>query len=85
MKVHEPNLLWSTDLTYIPMVAGFMHLTAVIDWYSRYVLSWELSNTMDYIPRRFREHSRARRAGHIQRRSGKSVHQQGVQPVKSGA
>ncbi|MCP4996903.1 MAG: IS3 family transposase [Gammaproteobacteria bacterium] len=50
MKIHEPNLVWSTDLTYIPMAVGFMYLTAVIDWYSRYVLSWELSNTMDYLP-----------------------------------
>lgn len=50
MKIQQPNLVWSTDLTYIPMACGFMYLTAVIDWYSRYVLSWELSNTMDYTP-----------------------------------
>jgi putative transposase len=50
MKIHEPNLVWSTDLTYIPMIAGFMYLTAVIDWYSRYVLSWEFSNTMGLHP-----------------------------------
>jgi len=50
MKLQAPNLVWSTDLTYIPMAVGFMYLTAVIDWYSRYVLSWELSNTMDYLP-----------------------------------
>ena len=42
MKIHEPNLVWPTDLTYIPMAVGFMYLTAVIDWYSRYVLPWEL-------------------------------------------
>ena len=39
--------VWSTDITYVPMRRGFMYLTAVIDWYSRYVLSWRLSNTMD--------------------------------------
>ncbi len=39
--------VWSTDFTYIPMQHGYMYLTAVIDWYSRYVLSWELSNCMD--------------------------------------
>lgn len=39
--------VWSTDLTYIPMRYGYMYLTAIMDWYSRYVLSWELSNTMD--------------------------------------
>jgi len=42
-----PNQVWSTDITYIPMVKGFMYLAAVIDWYSRYVLSWTLSNTLD--------------------------------------
>ena len=43
------NLVWSTDFTYVPLPTGFMYLVAVIDWYSRYVLSWELSNTMDYL------------------------------------
>src|SRR5665213_825844 len=41
------NEVWSSDITYIPMKHGFMYLTAVIDWYSRYVLSWRLSNTME--------------------------------------
>lgn len=41
------NQVWSTDITYIPMAKGFMYLTAVMDWYSRYVLSWTLSNTLD--------------------------------------
>jgi putative transposase len=39
--------VWSSDITYVPMRRGFMYLTAVIDWFSRYVLSWRLSNTMD--------------------------------------
>jgi putative transposase len=47
MKIIRPNQVWSTDITYIPMPRGFMYLVAVIDWYSRHVLSWELSNTMD--------------------------------------
>jgi len=47
MKINQVNQVWSTDITYIPMAKGFMYLVAVIDWYSRYVLSWELSNTMD--------------------------------------
>jgi putative transposase len=41
------NEVWSSDITYVPMKRGFMYLTAVIDWYSRYVPSWRLSNTMD--------------------------------------
>jgi putative transposase len=39
--------VWSSDITYVPMRHGFMYLTAVIDWLSRYVLSWRLSNTLD--------------------------------------
>jgi putative transposase len=39
--------VWSSDITYVPMRHGFMYLTAVIDWYSRYVLSWRLSNTLE--------------------------------------
>ena len=39
--------VWSSDITYVPMKRGFMYLTAVIDWYSRYVLSWRLSNSLE--------------------------------------
>jgi putative transposase len=45
--IERVNQVWSTDITYIPMPNGFMYLTAVIDWHSRYVLSWRLSNTLD--------------------------------------
>ena len=41
------NHVWSTDITYIPMRHGFMYLVAVIDWFSRHVLSWRLSNSLD--------------------------------------
>jgi len=47
VAIERPNHVWSTDITYIPMPAGFMYLTAVIDWHSRYVLSWQLSNTLE--------------------------------------
>lgn len=47
VKAERPNQVWSSDITYIRMQQGFMYLTAVIDWYSRYVLAWELSNTLD--------------------------------------
>ena len=47
VKITRPNQVWSTDITYIPMRQGFMYLVAVMDWYSRYVLSWEVSNTLD--------------------------------------
>ena len=42
-----PNEVWSTDITYIPMAKGFLYLVAVLNWHARYVLSWELSNTLD--------------------------------------
>jgi putative transposase len=47
MKITRPNQVWATDITYIPMARGFLYLVAIIDWYSRYVLSWRLSNTLD--------------------------------------
>lgn len=47
LTITRPNQVWSTDITYIPMARGFMYLVAVIDWYSRYVLAWQLSNTLD--------------------------------------
>jgi len=47
LTVSRVNQVWSTDITYIPMREGFLYLVAVMDWYSRRVLSWRLSNTMD--------------------------------------
>jgi len=41
------NQVWSADITYVPMPRGFMYLVAILDWHSRYVLSWEVSNTLD--------------------------------------
>lgn len=47
VEVIKPNQVWSTDITYIPMKQGFLYLVAIIDWYSRYVLSWGISNSLD--------------------------------------
>lgn len=47
MKINRPNQVWAADITYIPMAKGFLYLVAIIDWYSRYVLSWRLSNTLN--------------------------------------
>ena len=47
VEINRINQVWSTDITYIPMRKGFLYLTAVIDWHSRYVLSWRLSNSLD--------------------------------------
>lgn len=47
IQVTYPDQVWCTDITYIPMAKGFLYLVVIMDWYSRKVLSWRLSNTMD--------------------------------------
>ena len=47
LAIAEPNHVWAADITYIPMARGFLYLVAIIDWASRAVLAWRLSNTMD--------------------------------------
>jgi putative transposase len=47
VTIGRADQVWSTDITYVPMATGFMYLAAVIDWYSRYVIAWRLSNTLD--------------------------------------
>ena len=47
LRIEQINRVWSCDITYIPMPKGFVYLFAVIDWYSRFVLSWEISTTLD--------------------------------------
>lgn len=47
VKVERRDQVWSSDITYIPMPQGHMYLTVVLDWHSRYILSWRLSNTLD--------------------------------------
>ena len=47
VTITEPNHVWASDITYIPMANGFLYLVAIIDWASRAVLAWRLSNTMD--------------------------------------
>jgi putative transposase len=46
-KITKPNEVWAADITYIPMASGYMYLVAIIDWYSRYVLAWRLSNILE--------------------------------------
>lgn len=47
MKIEYPNQVWATEITYIRMNSGWLYLVAIMDWYSRYVVSWTFSNTMD--------------------------------------
>lgn len=47
LEITRPNQVWATDITYIPMKSGFMYMTAIIDIYSRYIVGWGISNTLD--------------------------------------
>ncbi len=47
VRIARADQVWSSDITYVPLPTGFMYLAAIIDWYSRYVLAWRLSNTLD--------------------------------------
>ena len=46
-RITKPDEVWAADITYIPMAEGYMYLVAIIDWYSRYVLAWKLSNSLE--------------------------------------
>ena len=46
-RVTRPNQVWATDITYLPMARGFLYLVVVMDWHSRYVVAWRLSNTLE--------------------------------------
>ena len=47
IRVTRPNQAWAADITYLPMARGFLYLVAIIDWHSRYVVAWRLSNTLE--------------------------------------
>lgn len=49
LNIQRPNQVWCSDITYVPMRRGFLYLVVVMDWYSRYVLAWELSNTLEVL------------------------------------
>jgi putative transposase len=47
LDINRPDMVWANDITYIPIRRGFMYLVAIMDWHSRKVLSWRVSNTLD--------------------------------------
>ena len=81
ITIDTPNQVWCCDITYLPMKRGFLYLVAVMDWYSRAVLTWRLSNTMDAnfcaatLEDAFRRYGSA---GNLQYGSGESVYQRSV-------
>ena len=77
--------MWATDITYIPMARGFLYLVAIMDWHSRYVLAWRLSNTLevDFCVAALEEAlSKGRPPQH---RPGQPVHQRGLHQHAAGA
>ena len=80
MTVERANQVWSTDITYIRMAQGFVYLVAVMDWYSRFVLSWSLSLSMelDFCVEALKCALRLWPAGSLQQRPGFAVHQREV-------
>ena len=76
VEIARPNQVWATDITYVPMRHGFLYLVAIMDWYSRYVLAWRLSNTLDgrFCLEALEEALASRPAGDLQQRSGEPVH-----------
>ena len=47
VQITQPNEVWAADITYLPMARGFLYLVAIMDWHSRYLLAWRLSNTLE--------------------------------------
>ena len=77
VSIERPNQVWATDICYIPMAQGSMYLVAIMDWATRRVLSWRVSNTMDsdFCVEALEA---LRRAGDIQHRPGGAIHVCGV-------
>ena len=77
LTIARANQVWATDITYIPMAQGFAYLKAIIDWYSRRVLAWRLSNALDHglLHRGVEGRPRTLRpADHLQHRPRLAVH-----------
>ena len=77
LTITRANQVWAADITYLPMARGFLYLVAILDWHSRYVVAWGLSNTLEtgLLCRGPDRGPRPRKARRIQHRPGKSVHQ----------
>ena len=72
VQITQPNQVWATDITYLPMARGFLYLVAIMDWHSRYVVSCRLSNTLEgrLLHRGLAGGARSGPAGGVQHRPG---------------
>ena len=81
IEITRPNQVWAMDITYIPMARGFVYLAVVLDWFSRRVLSWRVSITMEaaFCVETLEDAlGSPRQAGDLQHRSGQPVHRRGI-------
>ena len=80
VEITRPNQVWAMDITYIPMARGFVYLAVVLDWFSRRVLSWRVSITMEaaFCVEALEDARPPWQAGDPQHRSGQPVHRRGV-------
>ena len=80
MVIDHPDQVWCADITYIRMLHGFVYLVAIMDWYSRFVLAWEISTTLDttFCLAALEQALETLKTGNFQYRSGQSVYQPGV-------
>ena len=87
LTITRANQVWAADITYLPMARGFLYLVAIMDWHSRYVMAWGLSNTLlDRLLCRGPDRGpRPRKARRIQHRPGKPVHQPRVHADTPGS
>jgi putative transposase len=80
MEVTRPNQVWAMDITYIPMARGFVYLAVVLDWFSRRVLAWRLSITMEaaFCVETLEDALARRQASHLQHGPGLAIHRRGL-------
>lgn len=83
VTIDRVNQVWSADITYLPMAQGFLYLVAILDWYSRYVLAWQVSNSLDghFCASRLRRSLAASKAGDFQHRPRRAIHRQSLHPT----
>ena len=85
-RITRPNQVWAADITYLPMARGFLYLVAVMDWHSRYVVGWRLSNTLEagFCAEALTEALGRGRPEVFNTDQGSQCHQRGVHPDPSG-
>src|SRR5437868_4851011 len=85
--IDQPNQVWAADITYIPMRHGFLYLVAIIDWATRRVLSWRLSNTLTagFCVEALNEALARLQSRHLQYRSGGAIHQRRIYQGAAGS